>query len=258
MMDNAFKDHVHKALDKNIRLDGRNNNEFREIEIETGLIKTAEGSARIKCGNTEIIVGVKMSVGTPYPDKQDEGVLMTGAELYPMSNPEFEGGPPREDAIEVARVIDRGIRESGSIDTKKLCIEPGEKVWRISVDVCPVNMDGNLIDLGALAGMIALKDARFPEIDDDGNVNYKKKTKKKLPIEKFPLEITIAKIGDNLLVDPIYSEEKLIDARLTVAVLEDDSICAMQKGGDASLSQEDVLKMVDMAIDKSKELRKHL
>jgi len=256
-MNKDFKNHIEKSLSKNIRIDGRKNDEFRKITVETGIISTAEGSARVTCGDTEVIVGVKLDIGKPYPDKLDEGVLMTGAELYPLSNPEFESGPPREESIEIARVIDRGIRETGTIDVKKLCIEAGEKVWMINVDIAPINMDGNLIDIGALAVMAALKDTKFPELKD-GVPDYKKISKKKLPISKLPIEITILKIGDTFLVDPTYSEEKLTDARLTVAILEDDSLCAMQKGGEEPLTQESIMKMIDIAIKKSKELRKFL
>lgn len=256
-MNENFKNHTIKALNNNIRADGRKKDEFRTIKLETGVIATAEGSARITCGNTELIAGVKMAVGTPYPDKQDEGVLMTGAELYPLSNPDFEGGPPREKAIEIARVIDRAIRESGMIDNKKLCIEKGEKVWMINLDISPVNMDGNMIDLGTLAGVAAIRDAKFPTLVD-GKPDYKKLSKEGLPLveKNIPVEVTVGKIGDNLLVDMTYEEEKLLDARLTMGVLADGNICAIQKGGDASLTEKEVLEMTDLILKKAKELRK--
>jgi exosome complex component RRP42 len=37
---------------------------------------------------------------------------MVGCELLPISHPSIESGPPGIDAIEIGRVIDRGIRES--------------------------------------------------------------------------------------------------------------------------------------------------
>ncbi len=254
-MNENFKNHMIKALDENVRADGRKKDEFREIKVETGIISTAEGSARITCGETEILVGIKMSVGTPYPDSPDQGVLSTGAELHPLSNPDFESGPPSDVAIEIARVVDRGIRESGTIDTKKLCIEKGERVWMVNIDISPINMAGNLQDLGALAAMAALKDAKMPKLVD-GKPDYKTPSKDKLPISKLPVEVTVVKIGNNYLVDPTYEEERFIDARLTVAMLEDDSLCAMQKGGDHPLTSEEVFDMIDLAIKKSKELRK--
>lgn len=256
-MNEDFKNHMIKALNENVRADGRKKDEFREIAIETGILSTAEGSAKITCGETVIIVGVKLGVGTPYSDSPDQGVLSTGVELHPLSNPNFESGPPSNASIEIARVVDRGIRESGTIDTKKLCIEPGERVWMVNVDISPINMAGNLQDLGALAAIAALKDTKMPELVD-GKPNYKKLSKQKLPISRIPVEVTVVKIGKNFLVDPTYEEEKFIDARLTVAVLEDDNLCAMQKGGDNPLKSDEIFEMIDIAIKKSKELRKLL
>jgi len=58
-----------------------------------------------------------------------------------------------------------------------------------------------------------------------------------------------------LIVDPTDEEEKAVDARLTVTVLDDDKICALQKGGDSPLTMKDIEKMVDLAIKTSKVLR---
>ena len=70
--------------------------------------------------------------------------------------------------------------------------------------------------------------------------------------------VTVIKIGENFIVDPGTDEEKAIDARLTVTTLEDGTICALQKGGDFPLNLDDVMKMVDIATEKGKELRKLL
>ncbi|MBN2458851.1 exosome complex protein Rrp42 [Candidatus Woesearchaeota archaeon] len=256
-MNTELKTHINEALKKGIRLDGRKKEDFREIEIKTGVVATAEGSALVRCGDTEVIAGVKLQVGEPYPDSQDQGTMMVGSELLPLSNPAFEGGPPSIDSIEVARVIDRGIREGKAIDTKKLCIREGELVWTVMIDVLPLNHDGNLIDIGGLAALAALKDARMLEIEND-KIAIGKRTEEKLPINSMPIPITILKIGDNFIVDPTFEEEAVLDARLTVAVLEDDNLCALQKGGDASLTAKDIKEMTALAIKKSHELRDKL
>ncbi len=122
------RDHIHKLIAKGKRVDGRAWDEYRQISIETNYIETAEGSARVKMGNTDVLVGVKMQVGSPFGDTPDKGVLSTNAELIPMGSPNFEAGPPDENSIELARVVDRGIRESGMIDLERLCIEKGKEV----------------------------------------------------------------------------------------------------------------------------------
>jgi exosome complex component RRP42 len=156
-MNRNIKEHVRNSLKKGVRLDGRKPLEVRPIIVETGFISTAEGSARIKFGDADVIAGVKMAIEKPFPDTPEDGVLMVNSELLPISNPDFESGPPSNASIETARVIDRGIRESKTLDTKHLCIEKGEKVWTIAIDIVPINYDGNLVDMGGLAAMIALR-----------------------------------------------------------------------------------------------------
>jgi exosome complex component RRP42 len=253
-MNEAEKLHMNDALKKGLRLDGRKHDEFRPVEIKVGVVSTAEGSAIAKCGDTEVIAGVKLEVAKPYPDSKEDGVMMFSSEMLPLSNPNFESGPPGIESIEVARVIDRGIREGKAIDTKKLCIRKGELVWNVMVDVLPLNYDGNLIDVGGMAALAALYNARMPKLEDDKVVTGSK-TDEMVPMKSMPIPVTVVKIGDNLLVDPNDAEYESLDARLTVAVLEDGTLCAMQKGGDASLSAEDVSSMVELAIVKSLELR---
>ena len=253
-----LRNHIISLLDANTRLDGRKLTEYRKpIEIEYGIVKTAEGSARVKIGETDVMVGVKLEVGEPYPDTPEEGTIIVGAELLPMSNPEFEPGPPGIQAIELARVVDRGIRESKALDFKKLCIKKGEKIWMVIIDICPINDAGNLFDASSLAALAALKNTRYPAFDGE-KVDYKNKTDKKLPLEKEPISVTVIKIGNKFIVDPDTEEEKAIDARLTVSSIEDGTLCALQKGGDFPLSVEDIDKMLDIGIEKGKELRKCL
>jgi len=252
------KESLLKMLDKGLRLDGRGLLQFRNLEFELGVIDTAEGSARVKLGNTEVFAGVKLSLEQPFPDTPDEGILMVEANLIPLSNARFELGPPSVEAIEVSRVIDRAIRESKAIDLKKLVITPGEKVWSVSIDIVPINYDGNLIDVGCLAAMLALKNTVFPSVDENGKIDYKHKTNKTLPLREWPVIITLHKVGKHLLLDVNEHEERLSDCRLSVAVMKDKRLCALQKGGDKPLTMQDVEEMLNIAIDKSEDLRKKL
>jgi exosome complex component RRP42 len=256
-MNNEMKQHVVNALKKNVRIDGRKLVDYREITVETDIASTAEGSARVKIGETEILAGVKMEIASPFPDRPEEGAIMLNAEFLPMASPEFESGPPGMPAIELARVVDRGIRESGALDLKKLCIKKGEKCWMIVVDICIVNDAGNLLDAAALGAIAAIRDANFPTYEND-ELDYKKPTDKKIELTKTPIAITVLKIGDCLLVDPMHDEEASVDSRLTVTTTEDGVICALQKGGLQPILTEDVDKMLDLAMEKAKVLRKLL
>lgn len=157
IMSEIKRDHILKLLADGVREDGRGVTDVREISIETNCIESADGSARVRIGKTEVIAGVKIIPGTPFQDTPNIGVLTTGAELIPMAHSTFESGPPGEDAIELARVVDRGIRESGMVDVEKLCIVPGEEVWMCFVDIYALDYDGNLFDAANLAAVCALQ-----------------------------------------------------------------------------------------------------
>jgi exosome complex component RRP42 len=243
-----------KTLDKGLRYDGRKFNEYRDIVVKSGAVNTAEGSAEVWFGDTHIIAGVKTELGTPYPDSPDEGSIMIGAEFTPMANPDFEPGPPSIESIELARVVDRGIRESHAIDFKKLCITPGELAWIVIVDICIINDGGNLQDAAALAAITAFKDAKFPT-RDGRSIDYKHLTEESIPVSKDPVEVTVHKIGPHLIVDPTSEEEKATDARLTVAIMDDGNLCALQKGGDSPLMYEDIKAMVEIAAGLAPALR---
>jgi len=245
---------------KGKRVDGRKFDEFRPIEILPNIIKKAEGSAQVRFGDTEVIAGIKMNIGTPFADTPNEGILIVNAEFTPLASPDFESGPPGEDAIELARVSDRGIRESHMIEVEKLVIKPAEKVWSIYIDIHMINHQGNLLDASSLAAVSALHVAKMPKValakeGEKGDKILRGDFEKPLPVVEMPITITVGKVGDNLIVDPNLEEEKVLDAKLSVAVRSDGTICALQKQGTKELELSDVDRMMEIAIRKSAELR---
>ena len=239
-----------------MRVDNRKFDEFRPIKIENNVIKNAEGSARVLMGNTHLLVGVKMSVGEPFPDTPNEGMLVVNVEFSPLASPDFEPGPPDENAVEMARVIDRGIRESKCIDVESLCIKEGEEVWMINIDIHVLDHDGNLIDAGALGAIAALLNTKIPKYEN-GKIVFGE-YERNLPVRDTPIAITTVKISDKLLIDTNVEEEDALDARITLAVNEKDELCAAQKGGKGYFTTEEIKKAVDLSILKSKEIRKLL
>lgn len=249
---------IAQLMSKGKRLDGRELNDYREIKVEMGVIEKAEGSARALLGKTEVLVGVKIGIGKPFPDTPNEGVLTVNAELVPLASPTFEPGPPREDAIELARVTDRGIRESKAIDLEKLCLEPGKKVLIVFVDVYVLNYDGNLIDASAIATLAALLNTKMFKYEvEEGEVKVKPGYTP-LPIQNYPIAVTFAKINGKLAVDPWLEEEQVMDARLTITIEKEGKICAVQKGGTGYFTTEYILEAAKIAKEKASEIRKLL
>lgn len=241
------------------RFDDRKLNEFREIKIETGVSKNADGSARVKVGKTEVLVGVKMDVSEPYPDSPDKGNLMVSTELLPLSSPRFESGPPQFDSIELARVTDRGVRESKFIELEKLCIKEGEKVWTVFIDIYSINDDGNLFDAAGFGAIAALKNAKIPKYDEEtGKTLFGEWTNKNIPLSKeIPISLTIHKVGNSLIVDPNKEEEDISETRVTVCSA-DGVIHSMQKGNEKELSIEEFNKILDLVEKTEREISKKI
>lgn len=205
-----------KYLEIGKRFDGRALSDYRNIEVSFEVSNCAEGSARVKIGKTEVIVGVKMALDKPYPDSRDKGNLMVSADLLPLASPRFEAGPPKFEAVELPRLVDRVLRESHFIKLNELVVTEGEKVWTVIVDIYPINDDGNLVDAATIGAVAALKKAVIPGIDEFGNSDYKHRTKKKLPLnDNIPLSFTFYKLGKSLYLDPTREEEESADVRIT-------------------------------------------
>ncbi len=248
------KDFLQEQLEKGKRFDEREKNEWREVEVQKGVITSAEGSALAEIGGTKIVAAVKFDIMTPFSDRPTEGVFMTGAEFVPFASPGFEPGPPNENAIEFARVVDRGIRSSEVIDVSKFFIEEG-KVLGLFLDLWVLDHRGNLMDTGALAACAALLNTKVPKIED-GKI-IRGEYSGGLDMKYKPLTTSFIKVGNHFLMDPSVDEEYAKDMTFTVGSIE-GKVASIQKSGDAGLSKEEVLELVGVAFEKSDELRKYL
>lgn len=243
--------YVKELLSRGIREDSRDFYQYRPIKITKGFIPNAEGSAQVDLGATRVLAGVKLDVGTPMPDKPSEGNLMVAAELLPLASADYEAGPPSPEAIELARVVDRGIRAANMIDTPSLFIEE-DKVWSVFLDVYVLNYDGNLFDACELAAVAALNSTRMPKYENDEVIRTGKLDN--LKIGNIVTSCTYAKLDDKIILDPNGEEEGIMDARVTIAN-DEKYIRAMQKGLSGAFTPQEIDNLIDKSFEKSKELR---
>jgi exosome complex component RRP42 len=242
------RNYILKKLKEGKRGDGRSPESFREISITTNYVPRSAGSAYVKLGRTKVVAGIKIESGEPFPDTPNQGVLTTNVELLPMAFPTFEAGPPNEGSIEIARVVDRGIRESKMIDLESLVIEPAKKVWIVFADIDVIDFDGNLIDACTLAVVSALKSAVVPG-STEGGKDFA------LPVRSLPISVTMVKIGDELVADPDLEEEQLSTARITVTTTADEHIRAMQKGDTGYFTLDEIRKAIKLSSDIGRQIR---
>lgn len=252
------KQQMLEALSRGKRLDGRDFESYRELEIEIGIIDKANGSAKVKLGNTEVIAGVKVETGEPFEGLENKGALIMSAEVLPTASSHIEPGPPDEEAIELSRVVDRGVRESKMLDLDKLALIPGKIVYTIFVDCSIINSDGNLLDATSYAVVAALLTCKLPifvvendKVVDTGSIMPP-------PITTIPISVTAVRIGDSVLLDPTMEEEACMDARITITTQSEGDLVALQKGYTGPFSINQILRSVEIARNKGEEIRSRI
>lgn len=259
VLDQLKRKEIVDLLSQGKRIDGRAFDEPRPLSIETGAIPKANGSARVRLGNTEVVTGIKIQPDKPFPDLGDKGIFICTAEILPIAHPDAEPGPPGEDVIELARVVDRGIRESGMIDMSKLVLEKDKSVIGIFADNSVVDHDGNLFDACSYASTAAILSCKVPKWEIKNDVPVLVEGRESAPpITTIPVSITMGRIGEHILVDPNLEEWECMDSRITITTNSDGNICALQKGGSDGFTVEQLLKCSDIAISTATKIRAKL
>jgi len=255
IVEHLRKQQMWEAISKGKRLDGRNLDEIRPIEAEVNVVRKANGSSKVNLGNSEVVAGVKVETGRPFEGLENKGALILSAEILPTASPYIEPGPPDEETIELARVVDRGIRESEMIDLDKLVLVPGEIVYTIFVDCSIINADGNLFDATSYAVVSALISSKIPifkvqdgKVIDPGDVQEP-------PLTTIPISITAARVGDTVILDPTAEEEACMDARITITTNSNSDFTAVQKGSTGAFTLEQLKKTAEAARIKGIEVR---
>jgi len=245
-------EYILKLIKRGERVDGRGLLDYRPIDVILSPIEKAEGSALVKLGKTQVLTGVKLELGAPYPDRPNEGVLQVHAEFVPLASPSFEPGPPDENAIELARVVDRSLREPRVLKLEDLVIEPGRVAWIVFNDIYLIDHAGNAIDAATLSSMLALATARMPGLlKTDGGYKVDRSVKDRpLPVGNVVSTVTMAIIEGQILIDPTLEEEAIADSILTIAIDEKRRICGIQKRGERGITRAILESAIDIAIEK--------
>ena len=259
IVDSITKESIITNLSNSTRTDNRGLLDYRNLEIEINILKDkTNGSAKVILGNTEVWAGVKVETAQPFPDTPAEGVMTCNAEMLPISSQYVEPGPPNEDTIELSRVSDRGIRESGMIDVAELCIKEGELVYSVYIDVAVINEDGNLFDAVSYAGTAALLMADMSKFTIEDDEVKMLDERQPLPIKSLPVSTTFAKIGDKIILDPNADEQEIADARITLVTDENGKYVSAQKGKPGGFTFDELKEISIISKDKGEEIREKI
>lgn len=252
LLSEAERAFIHHGVQDDLRCDGRSRLDYRPIVLETGLVSNASGSARLRLANSDILVGVKVELASPLPEKPKEGKLEFFVDCSANATPEFEGRGGEDLANEISCFLQRSYSSGQTLKLTELCVLEGLQCWVLYVDILILECGGNLFDAVSLAVKSALYSTEIPTVKVaamDGNepeleLSDDPFDTKRLEIQNAPCVVTLMKIGNHFLVDPTAEEETCSSSGVIVSVTDNKKITAVRKIGSGSLHQESLSSML--------------
>ncbi|TBU26437.1 ribosomal protein S5 domain 2-like protein [Dichomitus squalens] len=250
------KEFVYGALKQSLRLDGR-----AMLEMRTPTLSFGPELGWVECamGKTRVLAQVDGKMVKPPTERPLEGIISIHSELSPMASNEYEPGRPTEEEVALTRMLDKVLRRSDAVDKESLCVLAGQRVWHIRLTIHVLSDAGNMVDCACLAGIVALKHFRRPEVEVEGDEITVHHPSERAPVplsmHHTPFCFTFAFFPDAPpLVDPARLEETLSAGLLSVALNAQKELCVVQKAGGSPLPAEEVLAIMDIAVAKAREL----
>ena len=178
------------------RMDGRNNDQLREVEIIPHINKFAEGSCLIRCGNTQVLCTASVEDKPPRHVPEGEGWVTAEYSMLPRANRERERRDisklklsPR--SAEIQRLIGRSLRSV--VDRKKL------GPWNITVDCDVLQGDGGTRTASITGGYVAMMLA-FQRMLERGQLTQ-------LPVTGQVAAVSAGIVGEQAMLDLCYEED---------------------------------------------------
>ncbi|KAK2836706.1 hypothetical protein Q7C36_014575 [Tachysurus vachellii] len=249
----AEKVYIMHGVRDDLRVDGRGCEDYRHMEIETDVVSNTDGSAKVRLGQTDILVGVKAEIGRPRPMVPDEGYLEFFVDCSANATPEFEGRGGEELGVELSNTLYKVFNNRHSVDLRSLCICPGEHCWVLYVDVLLLQCDGNLFDTMSIAIKAALFNTRIPRVHISEGEEGGKEIElsddpydcMRLSVEHVPCIVTLSKIGHRHVVDATLQEKACSVASVLISVTHTGTVTCVRKLGGGSLDPDSIFEMTE-------------
>ncbi|KAF8579648.1 ribosomal protein S5 domain 2-like protein [Ramaria rubella] len=255
------RDFAFTALKQSLRLDGRS-----LLEMRTPVLRFGPELGWVECvlGKTRTVAHVEAKMVKPLPERPFEGIITIQSELSPMASPEYESGRPSEEEVIITRMLDKVLRRSDAVDKESLCILAGQRasfVWHLRMTLHFLADAGNLLDCACLAGIVALKHFRRPDVEvigDEVTVHPPlSRAPVPLSINHTPFCLTFAFFSEPdtpPVLDPSQLEATLSSGTMTLSLNAQRELCVLQKAGGVPLAVDTILRLVEVGVQKVKEL----
>lgn len=207
--------------------------QLRDVNVETGIISNAEGSALIKFGNTHVICTASIENSVPrWMKNSNEGWITAEYGMLPRSTHERMGreaarGKQSGRTQEIQRLIGRSLRQSVNLEYLK--------DHTITIDCDVIQADGGTRTASITGGCIALFSAIQNKLKDHRAIN------------KHVAAISIGLLNDQPILDLDYTEDSSAETDLNLVMDEDNGIIEIQGTAEEKpFSNEQLEQMLDI------------
>lgn len=252
--------YIIEGIEDNQRLDGRELLEYRDIQLETSVLRGTHGSARVRQGDTEVLCGVRFELMKCDKSIQSlKDLLEFTIDCSPNASPDFQGRGGDDIAIGISDFLSRAWNQSHQL-LKNLVIVEERYYWKLYIDLLILECGGTLLDACGLASHAALKTAMMPNVEIEEGDGFEPEimldddclTPKFIEgIESGPIVVTMYKVASRYIVDPSLQEECCSSAQISIAVSNEDTskYLAIQKSGNKSLDPSTIKEMLSSGKD---------
>lgn len=179
-----------------MRVDGRDNNQLREIKFTHNFTKNAPGSVLVEFGDTKVIVTASVDLKKPkwMDDEDNRGWVTAEYSLLPASTNtrcKRERDKVSGRTHEIQRLIGRSLR--ACVDLEKM------PKMTITIDADVIQADGGTRTASICGGYLALKDA-IEKLLASGDLTEN-------PIIEPIAAISIGIVNGEILLDLCYEED---------------------------------------------------
>ncbi len=203
------------------RVDGRKPNELRNVKMEAGVLKEADGSAMVEIGNTRVIASVfgPQDLHPRHLQESDRAVIKMRYNMAPFSVDDRMRPGPNRRAKEIGLVARRALEPALELEHFPTA--------GIDISMEVIESDGGTRATGITAASLALADAG-------------------IPMKGLVSSCAAGAVGDHVVLDVNGKEDKEGDADVPIATINGgDQITLLQMDGD--LTPQQVEECVELA-----------
>ena len=220
-----------------MRLDGRENNQLREIKFTHNFTKHALGSVLVEFGDTKVIVTASVDLKKPkWMAEDDERGWVTAEYSLLPSATNTRCRREREKVSgrthEIQRLIGRSLR--ACVDLEKM------PKMTITIDADVIQADGGTRTASICGGYLALKDA-IEKLIASGDLQEN-------PIIEPIAAISIGIVNGELMLDLCYEEDSNAQVDSNVILTQSGKIVDFQTTSEGEpYEYEKMLELFDLA-----------